>query len=376
MSTTGFPYNESEIAEIVSQVMTSGDFLQISASEFKSRDLERETRHLVGLELHSITIAEYIKTQRIPRGLRVSLRPTLFQDNPEFCQKFELILNKCSLDLMALTLDNLNKEIKNCQDKVSSIETQLKDSLPKEEFEAIKTCTKDNVDSFKKDTEQRKRQKFIRDTQDYLQKRVYKWQGSSSRQNYRSYRNMDGTSASSSDSERLDYVRSTSSSSFLGSSKRTYPRKGRGRGPMLQRSTDKGCIPGPRSFHDASSFFTTAYLLDSSEDRLLYRLLLLPSLKSLGLPVHRLKCDVATRWNSTLHMLQRLWQHRRVLVQYVMTYSLGQRDQEVDYRMFSHCGKSFGPRHKKSSRQLFPLLALVHDECDAHHVTKQHIEYL
>ncbi|CAJ0967912.1 unnamed protein product [Ranitomeya imitator] len=79
---------ETEVANIVSQVTACSDFLQVSGSEFKSRDLERESRHLVSLELHSITIAEYIKTQRIPRGLHVSLLSTLFQDNSEFCSKF------------------------------------------------------------------------------------------------------------------------------------------------------------------------------------------------------------------------------------------------------------------------------------------------
>ncbi|CAJ0917624.1 unnamed protein product [Ranitomeya imitator] len=126
---------------------------------------------------------------------------------------------------MTLTLDHLNKEIKNCQDKVSSIETQLKDSLPKEEFDSVKTRTKDNVDNFKKETEKRKRQKFIRDTQDYLQKRVYKWQNPFFRPNYRTYRYTDGSSASSSDNERMDYNRS-----FLGSGRRQNTRKGRGGG--------------------------------------------------------------------------------------------------------------------------------------------------
>ncbi|CAJ0935394.1 unnamed protein product [Ranitomeya imitator] len=223
MSAVSFSYSETEVANIVSQVTASSDFLQVSGSEFKSRDLERETRHLVSLELHSITIAEYIKTQRIPRGLRVSLRPTLFQDNSDFCSKFEQILNKCSVDLMTLTLDQLNKEIKNSQDKVSSIETQLKDSLSKEEFDSVKTRTKENVDNFRKETEKRKRQKFIRDTQDYLQKRVYRWQNPSFRPNYRGYRYTDGSSASSSDNERMDFQRS-----FLGQGRRYNTRKGRG----------------------------------------------------------------------------------------------------------------------------------------------------
>ncbi|CAJ0959976.1 unnamed protein product [Ranitomeya imitator] len=131
---------------------------------------------------------------------------------------------------MTLTLDHLNKEIKNSQEKVSSIETQLKDSLPKEEFDIVKTHTKENVDNFKKETEKRKRQKCIRDTQDYLQKSVYKWQGSSFRPNCRNYRYTDGSSASSSDNERMDYNRS-----FLGSGRRHNPRKGPGGGPMFQR---------------------------------------------------------------------------------------------------------------------------------------------
>ncbi|CAJ0967908.1 unnamed protein product [Ranitomeya imitator] len=187
MSTIGFSYSETEVANIVSQVTACSDFLQVSGSEFKSRDLERESRHLVSLELHSITIAKYIKTQRIPRGLRVSLRPTLFQDNPEFCSKFEQILNKCSVDLMTLTLDHLNKDIKSSQDKVSSIESQLKDSLPKEEFDSVKTRTK------KKWIILRRKLRNVNDRNLYvLPKITYKKE------------HTDGSSASNTDNERTE----------------------------------------------------------------------------------------------------------------------------------------------------------------------------
>ncbi|XP_073439459.1 uncharacterized protein [Dendrobates tinctorius] len=228
MSANSFSFNETEVADIVSQVTTSSEFLQVSGSEYKTRDLERESRHLIGLELHSATIAEYIRTQRIPRGLRVSLRPTLFQNNTEFCEKFEKILNKCSLDLMALTLEHLNKDIKIGQEKVVNIERQLKDTLSKEEFETINNRSKESLNIFRQETEKRKRQKFIRDTQDYLQKKVYRWQGSMgySRPNYRNYRFTDGSSASSSDNERTNSGRS----SFLGQDKGYNLRKGRGGG--------------------------------------------------------------------------------------------------------------------------------------------------
>lgn len=44
--------------------------------------------------------------------------------------------------------------------------------------------------------------------------------------------------------------------------------------------------------------------------------------RQLGLPVNRLIVDVATRWNSTLHMLQRLWQQRNAITQYEVTHGL------------------------------------------------------
>ncbi|CAJ0964655.1 unnamed protein product, partial [Ranitomeya imitator] len=82
--------------------------------------------------------------------------------------------------------------------------------------------------------------KFIRDTQDYLQKRVYKWQGSSSRRNFRYYRNMDGASASSSDSEHTGYALA----------KKHIQEEDEEWGSMSQKPIDKGCIPDPREVSD------------------------------------------------------------------------------------------------------------------------------
>ncbi|CAJ0935589.1 unnamed protein product [Ranitomeya imitator] len=55
----------------------------------------RELGKKTSLELHYVTLAEYHKVKHIPRGLRGSLRPTLFQDKRDYCLKFEGILNKC-----------------------------------------------------------------------------------------------------------------------------------------------------------------------------------------------------------------------------------------------------------------------------------------
>ncbi|CAJ0938104.1 unnamed protein product [Ranitomeya imitator] len=128
---------------------------------------------------------------------------------------------------MTLTLDYLHKEVKTSQEKLQSIETQLKDTSTKEEFDSIKSRMKDNLETYRLETEKRKRQKFIRDTQDYLQNRVYRWRSftTSYRYNYRGPRFTEGSSASSSDNERADNYRVP----FLGTGRRYNQRKGRGR---------------------------------------------------------------------------------------------------------------------------------------------------
>ena len=38
--------------------------------------------------------------------------------------------------------------------------------------------------------------------------------------------------------------------------------------------------------------------------------------RNFGLPAHRLICDVPTRWNSTLHMLKRLYEQQQPIVKF------------------------------------------------------------
>ncbi|CAJ0931129.1 unnamed protein product, partial [Ranitomeya imitator] len=182
------------------------------------------------LKLREAFWIHYLQSME-PKGLNRDLHNyttdhLISRDNTDFCQRFEQILNKCSLDLMTLTLDYLHKEVKTSQDKLQSIETQLKDTSSKEEFESIKSRMKDNLEVYRLETEKRKRQKFIRDTQDYLQNRVYRWRGSTTsyRYNYRGSRFTGGSSTSSSDNERTDIQRAP----FLGTDRRFNRRKGRG----------------------------------------------------------------------------------------------------------------------------------------------------
>lgn len=79
----------------------------------------------ITMELHEVTLAEYYKLQMIPRGLRVRLTPTLFSQNKDFKTKFAQILNKCSFDIMTLTVQFLQQERTLVQQEIVQLEEQL-----------------------------------------------------------------------------------------------------------------------------------------------------------------------------------------------------------------------------------------------------------
>ncbi|CAJ0917147.1 unnamed protein product [Ranitomeya imitator] len=205
MSSETFFNNADETAKINSKVTASGEFLHTSTQELKNRDLERETKRVINLELHTITIAEYLRVQLIPMGLQVPLQPTFFKDDKEYCSKFEHILNKCSFDLMTLTLAHLQKNLDTVNTQISTIENQLASTLMQEEFQAFKAKNPETLQVHWQELEKKKRSKFLRDTEDYLQNRVYQW-----RDKQCSFRRHSSPSSSGSADSRTGSTNSTS----------------------------------------------------------------------------------------------------------------------------------------------------------------------
>ncbi|XP_071972392.1 uncharacterized protein [Engystomops pustulosus] len=205
MSTNTFFYTEEVASQIIDQVTLTSQFLQIPSTELKTREFEKEYRKFTSLKLHCATLTEYYKVERIPRGLRSHLYPTLFKDDPEFCKKFENILNKCSFDLILLTVETLQKKIAESSTNLKSIEQQLSTSLSPEEWSKLREKVDRTISEFRLDTENKKRQKFLRDTEDYQQKRVYKWQDpnfQSQRFQRRTYRRSSSSSGERSTDSR------------------------------------------------------------------------------------------------------------------------------------------------------------------------------
>lgn len=238
-----FTYDAKMVEDILSKVNLPNQFLQVPTHELGIRDYERINSH----ELHCSTLTEYFKCTRIPRGLRSNLRPTLFSDNKEFCKRFEGILNKCSLDLMILTIEFLQQSIEEKTKQLQVIEEQLTATLKSDDWKIAKEKVQKSSEDYRRNTELRKRQKFLRDTEDYQYKRVYRWQeGHQMGRNQDRYRYEYGSGSSGSDSAGSAY-----GPYFLG------PGRPRGRRPTRARGGAGGVGREEPRMYTRSQVMTT-----------------------------------------------------------------------------------------------------------------------
>ncbi|XP_069587600.1 uncharacterized protein [Ranitomeya imitator] len=178
MSTETYVYDDATGSTILCKIKTKTDFLHLPSNDAKSRDWEKERKRLIGYDLHCATLGEYHRQGKIPRGLHCNLRPTLFSENEKYCATFQKILNKCSFDIILLTIEYLQEAIKTTEEKIESIETQLTSTLSSTEFTTLKGKVDSILTIHQKTLEERKRTKFQRDIEDYLTNNVYKWEDS------------------------------------------------------------------------------------------------------------------------------------------------------------------------------------------------------
>lgn len=127
---------------------------------------EKETR----LFLHAVTLSDYLRSKRIPRGLRMNKYPMLSKDNDRWCE----ILNKCSFDLMALTIQEVSARAKVREKIISQRHLQI----PYNYLMIWKTIKKELA----KEIMVFKKKKFERHLADYQRGTVYKWRKSLSDQ--------------------------------------------------------------------------------------------------------------------------------------------------------------------------------------------------
>ncbi|OCT55740.1 hypothetical protein XELAEV_18004458mg [Xenopus laevis] len=167
MASNFFSYTEDEASRIIKKLSGSREFLNVPAPNMVRKQLETLQKRKTDLELHGITLAAYCENSRIPRGLRIHLRPTLFIHNEEFKTKYMQILNKCSMDIMTLNIDFITQELFQVQSEIAKLTTDMDTMFPVEELAKMKEDMELKMSAYWKAGEEQKRGKFARDVTDY-----------------------------------------------------------------------------------------------------------------------------------------------------------------------------------------------------------------
>ena len=119
-----------------------------------------------------VSLSDYWRAERIPRGLRMNKFPATKGD-ASFKDKWEAILNKCSMDLMLLIIEDGKKQREELQTQIALIESSMH-LTPEQSAPFYKKIT-DDIHRAEEDLKAKKAEKFQRDAEDYQQDRVYKW---------------------------------------------------------------------------------------------------------------------------------------------------------------------------------------------------------
>ncbi|OCT65675.1 hypothetical protein XELAEV_18041911mg [Xenopus laevis] len=120
--------------------------------KFVFRNLERAMRKEIRLWWDVCSLENYLKCERIPRGLRIRKFPAFEVITPEFEQAWNETLTECSMNLMRLILERDKREL----------------AITKEEINDLNKIYESNVKNLKRD-------KFQRDKRDYDNQTVYLW---------------------------------------------------------------------------------------------------------------------------------------------------------------------------------------------------------
>lgn len=186
-----FEYSEAERARIM---LKDSLFDEVETPDY--RDIDGITQQLYKLHeretkqyLHAVTLSDYLRKKIIPRGLRLQKAPALGLDNPDFCQRWTEILNKCSFDLMALAINELNEQLEKTRAEVKQLDVQLnKELADRKKLTELKKDIEQYAAQCSNEIRTRKKVKFARDMDDYKQKKVYFWRDGKPEQRERQHR--------------------------------------------------------------------------------------------------------------------------------------------------------------------------------------------
>lgn len=175
MATGPFSYSKEEGENIIVSE-TLFDQIDTETSDAKKifLDLKKLSEKDLKLQMHMTTLSDYWREKMIPRGLRIKKFPSFGFGDIEFKNKWEAILNKCSLDLMLLLIEEPKKQKCATENEITSIKKEISTKYKDQELPFEKEI-KEGLDKLQRHIKQEKLAKFKRDQSDYKGEKVYTW---------------------------------------------------------------------------------------------------------------------------------------------------------------------------------------------------------
>lgn len=241
MASGYFSYSKEEGEKIIvaDTLLNSESVAQHLDFKKMYNDLKKQSEKELKLHLHMVTLSDYWRENMIPRGLRIKKFPSFGYEDTDFKQKWEAILNKCSLDLILLLIEEAKKQKIETQNQITRIKEEI--AIKEQEYLQFEEKLRVDLEALSKKLKQDQLLKFGRDKSDYKENKVYLWPQRNERNHYQRRRSVSFNLPSSDDDQST--LEKSPRRDFLGNKSRTYQRFGK---PASEKR-DEGERDRPRS---------------------------------------------------------------------------------------------------------------------------------
>lgn len=168
-------FNDTEVERITSDMPSIHENSEEGDESMDWDHLIYLKKKQVKMFLHATALTDYIREEKIPRGLRIQKAPGLFQDDDTFKSRWVAILNQCSRDLMLLIIEKKKEEVNIIKQEVSNLQEGFKAQLTEPIYDKKIMELEKLVKDFELKTKEIKIKKLKRDRKDYNQGKVYLW---------------------------------------------------------------------------------------------------------------------------------------------------------------------------------------------------------
>ncbi|XP_078503741.1 uncharacterized protein LOC144762432 [Lissotriton helveticus] len=141
----------------------SEDFVKLLALKKKS----------IRIELHGKYILDYLKAGVIPQGLQIKNIPGLFIQVKHFLERWSLIANRCSRDLMMLIVETAKEVLAELIQEILELENQIKSSTVITDIKKKLEEVESELNSYSEYLIKRKMDKLQKDIRYFSRENVY-----------------------------------------------------------------------------------------------------------------------------------------------------------------------------------------------------------